>query len=78
MSNPPSAVASTGLISSTPAWLALEAHAHSSEIAETHLRDMLTDQERVKALQTDYDGIVLDWSRQRVNGNTMNLLFGQI
>jgi len=67
----------TGAINSSPAWLALEAHAASAAIAgpQAHLRSLLQDGARAQALQAEYDGILLDYSRQRVTQDTVNLLF---
>lgn len=75
---PPTMSASSSLISGTPAWSALTAHAASSEIAgpQAHLASLLQDADRSRALQAEYDGILLDYSRQRVTTNTVNLLFG--
>lgn len=65
------------LISSSPAWLSLVDHAASSEIAQSHLSQLLQDGDRVKAMQAEYDGIILDYSRQKATTNTLNLLFGK-
>src|SRR4051794_11470444 len=63
------------LISSTPAWHALEAHASSAAVAQAHLRALLQDPARCSSLQAEFDGILLDYSRQRVTPDTLNLLF---
>jgi hypothetical protein len=69
--------AASPLISASPAWHALESHASSSAIAQAHLRALLQDPARSAALQAEFDGILLDYSRQRVTQDTVNLLFGQ-
>ena len=56
----------------TAAWAALRAHVE--EIKTTHLRDLLKDAERCKYLTTEFSGILLDYSRQRVTQETMGLL----
>jgi len=57
------------------AWKALRAHAGSDKIQSVHLRDLLADQTRTASLCAEYDGVLLDYSRQRVTDETMNLLF---
>lgn len=61
------------LVSTLPAWKALEAHAE--EIKATHLRDLMQDDARVKSMYAEYDGVALDYSRQRVTEKTMELLW---
>ena len=39
---------------------------HAKEIEETHLRDYIMDDERCDAMHVLEDGIMLDYSRQRV------------
>lgn len=65
------------LVSSSPAWHALESHAASPVIAESHLRTLLQDAQRAASMQAEFDGILLDYSRQRVTTDTVNMLFGQ-
>lgn len=55
-----------------PAWGKLKAHA--AEIEKTHLRTLLADDKRDAALVTEFDGVLLDYSRQRVTGETIDLL----
>lgn len=62
------------LASEHKAWHALKEH-QSSVIAQSHLRDLMLDDDRVRSLYTEYDGVVLDYSRQRVTRETMRLLF---
>jgi len=61
-------------ISKTSEWKALEQHA-KNVISKTHLRDLLTDPERSEKLWAEFDGCILDYSRQRVLPETMTLLF---
>ncbi|KAF0928877.1 hypothetical protein E2562_010735 [Oryza meyeriana var. granulata] len=49
--------------------------AHVGAIQKTHLRDLMHDVERCKAMTTEYEGIFLDYSRQRATGETMEKLF---
>lgn len=67
----------TPLVSSTAQWQSLEEHAASPSIAAAHLRSMMQDAERCASMQAEFDGILLDYSRQRITGDTMNMLFGQ-
>lgn len=62
------------LVSSLPEWRALANHKESL-IDNVHLRDLLKDDERTVALCAEYDGIFMDYSRQRVTRETMDLLF---
>lgn len=60
-------------IKKTAAWKKLRKHA-DRVIAETHLRDMMSDATRCKKLRRKSEGIVLDSSRQRANSKTLDLL----
>ncbi|CAN0279547.1 unnamed protein product [Ectocarpus sp. 6 AP-2014] len=60
-------------IHETAAWAALKEHAASLQGA--HLRDMMRDEDRCAALTAERDGILLDYSRQRVTNETMDMLF---
>lgn len=60
------------LISDTPAWKALAAHA--AEIQGTHLRDLVKDEARAAALRWDVDGVLFDASRQNATAKTLDLL----
>ena len=61
------------LISSTPQWQAL---VEEAKVLKTkHLRDLLQDQERSSSLIAEYDGIVMDYSRQNASVQTMDKLF---
>jgi glucose-6-phosphate isomerase len=61
------------LVSNTPEWKRLVKHAEY--IKQTHLRDLLLDEDRSDKLFAEYDGLYLDYSRQRVTLETMDLLF---
>ena len=61
------------LISTTPEWADLVAH--KAEIDKTHLRDLITDAERCKALTVEYNGVYCDYARQRVTPETMKKLY---
>jgi hypothetical protein len=68
---------SAPLISSSAAWQQLQSHVHSPDIADTHLRTLLQDEQRCRQMTAEYDGILLDYSRQRATNQTINLLFGR-
>ncbi|NJM32112.1 MAG: hypothetical protein HC848_03590 [Limnobacter sp.] len=56
----------------TSAWQTLTRHA--TEIRATHLRELLADAGRFAAFTCEAEGLLLDYTRQRVNGRTMELL----
>lgn len=56
----------------TPEWAALKSHVET--IKSSHLRDLMKDAERCKSLSTEFEGILLDYSRQRMTTETMGLL----
>lgn len=60
------------LVSATPEWRQLAEH--KNKIDNIHLRDLLKDQERSDAMFAEYDGVYLDYSRQRANLETLELL----
>jgi glucose-6-phosphate isomerase len=63
----------TPLVSSRPEWAALRRHADS--IAATHLRDMFAaDPTRGERLTVEAAGLVLDYSKNRVDDTTLALL----
>ncbi|XP_072988535.1 glucose-6-phosphate isomerase, cytosolic [Typha latifolia] len=66
-------MASPSLICDAEQWKDLKAHV--SDIQTTHLRDLMNDVERCKSMMVEHDGIVLDYSRQRVHQDTMAKLF---
>jgi glucose-6-phosphate isomerase len=58
----------------TPAWQALEENA--DVLRETHLRDLFAaDSERGETLSVEAEGIFLDYSKNRITGETLWLLF---
>jgi glucose-6-phosphate isomerase len=60
-------------ISESPAWKDLKTHVKTIE--EIHLRQLLLDQKRCENLIKEYDGVVVDFSRQRVTDETLAKLF---
>jgi len=66
-------MASSALISETEQWKNLKQHV--GEIQKTHLRDLMNDVDRCKSMMVEYDGVFLDYSRQRVSQDTMGKLF---
>jgi glucose-6-phosphate isomerase len=57
------------------AWKALETH--STDVREVHLRDLFAaDPPRDETLAAEAAGLYLDYSKQRVTGETMGLLLG--
>jgi len=60
------------LVSQTIEWKRLQRHA--KEIKRTHLRDLMKDSERCDSLFATHDGLYLDYSRQRITLETMELL----
>ncbi|NP_001105368.1 glucose-6-phosphate isomerase, cytosolic [Zea mays] len=65
-------MASAALICGTEQWKALQAHVGA--IQKTHLRDLMADADRCKAMTAEYEGIFLDYSRQQATGETMEKL----
>mmetsp|Transcript_13175 Transcript_13175/g.14969 ORF Transcript_13175/g.14969 Transcript_13175/m.14969 type:complete len:837 (-) Transcript_13175:78-2588(-) len=61
------------LVSQKPEWKRLEEHL-KSEIDQSHLRDLLQDEERSHNMFAEHDGVYLDYSRQRATLKTMDLL----
>ena len=57
----------------TDEWAALQTHATSSSVP--HLRDLLQDEQRNQTLTASLPGLHLDYSRQCVTTETMQLLF---
>lgn len=60
-------------ISTSAPWAALKEHV--STIDGLHLRDLITDEARCSALTATHGDILLDFSRQRVTSETMDMLF---
>lgn len=61
------------LVSTLPQWKALQKHKESI-IDHTHLRELLEDDDRVLQLAAEYDGVFMDYSRQRITLETRKLL----
>jgi glucose-6-phosphate isomerase len=59
-------------INRSPAWNALEDHAKN--ISHTHLRTLLSDAGRCRAMAAQHGAIVLDYARQNATPETMELL----
>ncbi|TKY50326.1 Glucose-6-phosphate isomerase, cytosolic 2 [Spatholobus suberectus] len=66
-------MASSTLICDTQPWKELKAHAE--EVKKTHLRDLLSDDERSQSMVVEFDGILLDYSRQQATLETREKLF---
>eukprot|EP00249_Psilotum_nudum_P008383 c21237_g1_i1 orf=320-2068(+) len=62
------------LISETEAWGHLKIHA--AGIEKLHLRELMADEARCLSMIVDFDGILLDYSRQRMTQETVQMLFG--
>jgi len=60
------------LVSTSSEWKMLEKHAQYIE--KTHLKDLIKDEERCENCYIEYDGIYFDYSRQRINLKTIDLL----
>jgi len=68
---------STSSSSSTPIWTTNEWSAlktHAEGLKSTHLRDLMKDAERCSRMTAEFDGMFLDYSRQRATKETMDLL----
>jgi len=59
-------------IAKSPAWKALARHAR--RIDDLHLRDLLADAGRCRAMSVEADGVRLDFARQRATRETVKLL----
>ncbi|KAG4395719.1 hypothetical protein AAZX31_19G015800 [Glycine max] len=66
-------MASSTLICDTQQWKELKAHAE--DVEKTHLRDLLSDDERSQSMVVEFDGILLDYSRQQATLETREKLF---
>ncbi|KAL5152926.1 Glucose-6-phosphate isomerase, cytosolic [Glycine soja] len=49
--------------------------AHAEDVEKTHLRDLLSDDERSQSMVVEFDGILLDYSRQQATLETREKLF---
>lgn len=61
------------LICDKESWKDLKAHV--ADIKKTHLRDLMTDSDRCKSMMVEFDGLLLDYSRQCASLETINKLF---
>ncbi|HYE18799.1 MAG TPA: glucose-6-phosphate isomerase [Tepidisphaeraceae bacterium] len=62
-------------ITQSPSWQGLKQH--HAEIASTHMRDLFAqDAGRFAEFSAKFEDILLDYSKNRVTGRTMELLFG--
>lgn len=66
-------MASTYLISATEEWKCLREHV--ADVDKTHLRNLLKDEARCESMTVEFDGIILDYSRQRITQETVKKLF---
>lgn len=66
-------MASSTLISDTQPWKNLKGHVE--DINKTHLRELLSDTDRSKSMMVEFDGIFVDYSRQRATLDTLDKLF---
>ncbi|KAI8549693.1 hypothetical protein RHMOL_Rhmol06G0044800 [Rhododendron molle] len=66
-------MASSTLICDTEQWKDLKAHV--DDIKKTHLRELMSDTQRCNSMMVEFDGILLDYSRQCATLETMDKLF---
>ncbi|XP_060189753.1 glucose-6-phosphate isomerase, cytosolic 2B isoform X1 [Lycium barbarum] len=66
-------MASSTLICDTEPWKELQGHVE--DINKTHLRDLMNDTNRCQSMTMEFDGILLDYARQRATLDTLNKLF---
>ena len=65
----------TGSLAATPAWKALAAH--FQETQSTTMKDMFAkDSGRFDKFSLEFEGILMDFSKNRINDETMKLLYG--
>ncbi|KAL7155278.1 hypothetical protein ABFS83_03G064000 [Erythranthe nasuta] len=65
-------MAPSALICETQPWKDLKAHV--DDIKKTHLRELMNDTERCQSMMIEFDGMLLDYSRQRATSDTLNKL----
>ncbi|KAL7117276.1 hypothetical protein ACP275_03G062000 [Erythranthe tilingii] len=65
-------MAPSSLICETQPWKDLKAHV--DDIKKTHLRELMSDTERCQSMMIEFDGMLLDYSRQRATSDTLNKL----
>ncbi|KAJ0025269.1 hypothetical protein Pint_08941 [Pistacia integerrima] len=66
-------MASPTLICDTEPWKDLKNHVE--EIKKSHLRNLMSDTERCKSMVAEFDGMLLDYSRQNATLETLNKLY---
>ncbi|KAI7979440.1 Glucose-6-phosphate isomerase, cytosolic 1 [Camellia lanceoleosa] len=66
-------MASSAFICDTEQWKNLKAQV--DDIKKTHLRELMSDTERCKSMMFEFDGMLLDYSRQCATLETMDKLF---
>ncbi|KAG7670280.1 hypothetical protein Ndes2526B_g00020 [Nannochloris sp. 'desiccata'] len=59
-------------IAYSPEWMALREH--TKEVQKLHLKDLLIDEERTESLIREHNGLYVDFSRQNMTENTLQLL----
>ncbi|KAL2249726.1 glucose-6-phosphate isomerase, cytosolic [Sesamum indicum] len=65
-------MASSALICETEPWKDLKVHV--DDIKKTHLRELMCDTKRCQSMMVEFDGILLDYSRQCATLDTLNKL----
>ncbi|KAL8523754.1 hypothetical protein ACS0TY_013645 [Phlomoides rotata] len=65
-------MASPALICETEQWKDLMAHVE--DIKKTHLQELMSDTKRCQSMMVEFDGMLLDYSRQRATLDTLNKL----
>ncbi|XP_047954436.1 glucose-6-phosphate isomerase, cytosolic-like [Salvia hispanica] len=65
-------MATSALICETDAWKELKAHVE--DIKKTHLRELMSDAKRCQSMMIEFDGLLLDYSRQCATVDTFNKL----
>ena len=69
------AVSISSLVSELPEWQALASH--QKRMAETHLRELFaSDPERAERFSLEHGDWLLDYSKNRVDEETLSLLLG--
>ncbi|KAK4390689.1 Glucose-6-phosphate isomerase, cytosolic [Sesamum angolense] len=63
---------SSALICETEPWKDLKVHV--DDIKKTHLRELMSDTKRCQSMMVEFDGILLDYSRQCATLDTLNKL----
>lgn len=60
-------------IAQTPEWVDLKAHV--ADVEQTHLKDLMMDENRCDELTAEHNGVFLDFSRERLIDGTLDKLF---